>query len=166
ENLREAIVAAVEKGPATLAQVKRIPTVIKFTKILLPQAVALEDWIERRIGAEVAVDSDERGQRICRSMHGPVATKEAPPDFFSSLPKDSFLPEEERLRLAIFDFLAGWSSPDLATLNICAQHPPVAEAETASPRGARGPETSQRIWSFEVAAMGFQLWCSFETHSK
>lgn len=137
EDLREAIVSACEKAPETLAQVKRLPSVLKFTKVLLPAAIKLEDWIERRIGAEVAVETDAAGQRVCRLMGSePLPRQESrnrekdrSEEFFRMLPKDSFLPEEEKLRMAIFDFLAGWSAQELATLQHCAQNPAVAEAK-------------------------------------
>lgn len=137
EDLREAIVSACEEAPETLAQVKRLPSVLKCTKVLLPAAIKLEDWIERRIGAEVAVESDANGQRVCRLMGSePLPRQESrnrekdrSEEFFRMLPKDSFLPEEEKLRMAIFDFLAGWSAQELATLQHCAQHPAVAEAK-------------------------------------
>jgi len=143
EDLREAIVSVIEKGPETLAQVKRTPSVMKVTKVLLPVAIKLEDWIERRIGAEVAVESDASGQRVCRLMgseplgHGVRQEssrnlqKDRSEDFIQMLPKDSFLPEEEKLRMAIFDFLASWSAQELATLQHCSQHPVVAEAKRA-----------------------------------
>lgn len=137
EDLREAIVSACEKAPETLAQVKRLPSVLKCTKVLLPAAIKLEDWIERRIGAEVAVETDAAGQRVCRLMGSePLPRQESrnrekdrSEEFFRMLPKDSFLPEEEKLRMAIFDFLAGWSAQELATLQHCAQNPAVAEAK-------------------------------------
>lgn len=137
EDLREAIVSACEKAPETLAQVKRLPSVLKCTKVLLPAAIKLEDWIERRIGAEVAVETDAAGQRVCRLMGSePLPRQESrnrekdrSEEFFRMLPKDSFLPEEEKLRMAIFDFLAGWSAQELATLQRCAQNPAVAEAK-------------------------------------
>ncbi|CAL1139972.1 unnamed protein product [Cladocopium goreaui] len=130
---------ACEKAPETLAQVKRLPSVLKCTKVqvLLPAAIKLEDWIERRIGAEVAVETDAAGQRVCRLMGSePLPRQESrnrekdrSEEFFRMLPKDSFLPEEEKLRMAIFDFLAGWSAQELATLQRCAQNPAVAEAK-------------------------------------
>lgn len=137
EDLREAIVSACEKAPETLAQVKRLPSVLKCTKVLLPAAIKLEDWIERRIGAEVAVETDAAGQRVCRLMGSePLPRQESrnrekdrSEEFFRMLPKDAFLPEEEKLRMAIFDFLAGWSAQELATLQHCAQSPAVAEAK-------------------------------------
>lgn len=137
EDLREAIVSACEKAPETLAQVKRLPSVLKCTKVLLPAAIKLEDWIERRIGAEVAVETDAAGQRVCRLMGSePLPRQESrnrekdrSEEFFRMLPKASFLPEEEKLRMAIFDFLAGWSAQELATLQHCAQNPAVAEAK-------------------------------------
>lgn len=142
EDLREAIVAVIEKAPETLAQVKRTPNVMKVTKVLLPVAIQLEDWIEHRIGAEVAVESDSSGQRVCRLMgseplsHGGRQEtrniqKDKTQEFIQMLPKDSFLPEEEKLRIAIFDFLASWSAQELATLQHCSQHPVVADAKRA-----------------------------------
>jgi len=133
ESLREAIVSVVERSPTPLAQVKRDPRVSKVMKVFLPPSIALEDWIERRIGEEVAVDNDDRGQRMCRMMNMKASShshsSDRNDDFFRALPKDSFTPQEERLRLSIFDFLAGWGSQELATLDVCARDPRVIEAQ-------------------------------------
>ncbi|CAE7588062.1 unnamed protein product [Symbiodinium natans] len=131
EALREAIVRVVERGPSLLAQVKRDSGVSRAMKVLLPPSIALEDWIERRIGGEVAVDSDERGQRVCRMMNGTVKEdhgRRRSDDFFKNLPKDCFTQGEERLRLAILDFLAEWSAKELATLSQCQNNVKVQQA--------------------------------------
>eukprot|EP00930_Biecheleria_cincta_P080338 TRINITY_DN6853_c0_g1_i2.p1 TRINITY_DN6853_c0_g1~~TRINITY_DN6853_c0_g1_i2.p1 ORF type:complete len:650 (+),score=150.06 TRINITY_DN6853_c0_g1_i2:68-1951(+) len=129
ERLREAIVDAVSRGPLSLAQVKRDQRVMSAVKAFIPGAVGVEDWIERRIGGEVAVDRDSPQMTI--RLAGAEPVKESKESFFARLPKDSFLPEEERLRLSIFDFLAGWSSQELATLSHAGVDAGVQEARRA-----------------------------------
>ncbi|CAE8725425.1 unnamed protein product [Polarella glacialis] len=115
ENLREVLVSALERGSLLLSQVKLNAKIIGATKAFLPGSVSIEDWIERRIGAEVSLVTNEQGQRVC-VLNGSPAEDDTREAFFASLPRDSFSREEERLRLAIFDFLAAWSSQELATL--------------------------------------------------
>ncbi|CAJ1394081.1 unnamed protein product [Effrenium voratum] len=86
----------------------------------------LQQWIDRRLGGELKAVQDPRGQ--CEitlltgsggagtSATGAPAAAVGLEAFFSSLSQDSFSKEEEALREAIFDFLAAWTSPDLAKL--------------------------------------------------
>jgi len=105
----------------------------------------LIEWIDRRIGGEVETrrtedgfyeillrdngndDGDEGGVigggAGKETLRG--ATKE---EFFSSLSPDEFAPPEEALREAIFEFLATWSSPELATLQQLSNFPKVQKA--------------------------------------
>lgn len=118
EQLRDAIIQAVSSRPVPLPQLKKDRRIISVVKAFIPDAVGLEDWMERRIGGEVAVLRD--GPQIMVSLAGaepPSQPQESKEAFFARLPKSHFLPEEERMRLAIFDFLAGWSSQELATLS-------------------------------------------------
>lgn len=66
-----------------------------------------------------------RPVRSQKEDHG----RKRPDDFFKSLPQDSFTPEEERLRFAILDFLAGWTAKDLATMEHLQTNPHVLEAQ-------------------------------------
>jgi len=135
EDLRDAIVGALEKAPLSLSAVTKHARIRPLAKAFLPDSIPLEEWIERRIGAEVSIDAE--GPRTCRMVgaaeppppNPPKAKKESQEAFFSRLPKDSFWPEEERLRLAIFDFLAGWSNQELATLQHVSHDRMVNEAQ-------------------------------------
>eukprot|EP00930_Biecheleria_cincta_P070239 TRINITY_DN57892_c0_g1_i1.p1 TRINITY_DN57892_c0_g1~~TRINITY_DN57892_c0_g1_i1.p1 ORF type:complete len:583 (-),score=127.94 TRINITY_DN57892_c0_g1_i1:134-1882(-) len=133
EQLREAIVDALSRGPVALQQLKRERRVISVVKAFIPDAVGLEDWIERRIGGEVSVDRDGPQMMVHLAGAAPPPTggnqQETKEAFFARLPKGAFLPEEERMRLAIFDFLAGWSSQELATLSHATNNPNVREAK-------------------------------------
>jgi len=132
EDLRNEIVSALEKSSLSLSAVSKHARIRPAAKALLPDNVPLEEWIERRIGAEVSIDAE--GPRTCRLQGAndpPKEKKESKDAFFARLPKDSFLPEEERLRLAIFDFLAAWSNQELATLNSMANDRVVTEAKNA-----------------------------------
>jgi len=87
----------------------------------------LIDWIDRRIGGEVesirsaaGIEVRLRGDAGPARLPPPVAA--APPvpvhneAFLNSLPADSFSTQEEDLRDSIFEFLASWTLPSLATL--------------------------------------------------
>lgn len=132
EALRDAILAVLEKGPVNFIQVKRDAAVIAAAKFIPPN-VALEDWIERRIGAEVTWDSEERSNnRVIRTVGDErpfQSNKEATKaSFWDTLPKDSFHKDEDALRLTIFDFLAAWASQELATLSHVGNDPNVRAA--------------------------------------
>lgn len=109
--------------------------------VLLPKGVTFRDWIDRRIGGEVATKKSANGQ-VVLLLRGRGASsggmKRAPPAggpppppeteedreakeaqkalqtedkeaFFDSLPIDGFGPEEEKLRLALLDFIGTWN---------------------------------------------------------
>jgi len=94
----------------------------------------LIEWIDRRIGGEIETRRDENG------FYEILQRGSAPPDsnnnhrgggeiskdaFFSSLAPDAFAPPEEALREAVFEFLASWRSPELATLQQLSAYPAV-----------------------------------------
>mmetsp|Transcript_37728 Transcript_37728/g.82896 ORF Transcript_37728/g.82896 Transcript_37728/m.82896 type:complete len:457 (-) Transcript_37728:65-1435(-) len=115
--LREAVTNAVARGPLPMIQVVRDEQV-RAAKTFLPRFVTLEDWIERRIGGEVAVYKDKMGRASCKLV-GPSKEErnEIAEQFWAALPEGSFTKEEERLRTAIYEFLANWRSPELASLS-------------------------------------------------
>lgn len=89
------------------------------------------EWIDRRIGGEVETRQDENGfyEIVERGAGPPVGenhrsdtSKEA---FFSKLSPEAFAPPEEALREAVFEFLATWRSPELATLVQLGAYPEV-----------------------------------------
>lgn len=93
----------------------------------LPQGVSLKDWVQRRIGGEVAIKKNGRGQLVLdlaphtqqevvekhqrmQAYQPPEATpKEAQAltreAFFMDLPADELLPAEHALREALLDWL-------------------------------------------------------------
>jgi len=102
-----------------------------------PFTFPLIEWIDRRLGGEVATGKDENGQGEIRlqTSSTPTVTPEA---FFAGLPTDSFMPEEEALRDSIFDFLAAWKSQELADFESLNADRTVSERCTALlPSGVR-----------------------------
>eukprot|EP00927_Polykrikos_kofoidii_P075005 TRINITY_DN7105_c0_g3_i1.p1 TRINITY_DN7105_c0_g3~~TRINITY_DN7105_c0_g3_i1.p1 ORF type:complete len:705 (-),score=153.52 TRINITY_DN7105_c0_g3_i1:299-2413(-) len=130
EGLRAALTSALAGGPSSLDSVMANLKVKVARSAFLPKEVQLHEWIEKRIGAEVVVSMDDKGQRMCELASGADAwqpevsqqsvafTPAEREAFFADLPPDAFLPEEEILRDAIFDFLATWKSQELATLSL------------------------------------------------
>eukprot|EP00418_Pyrodinium_bahamense_P078010 CAMPEP_0179050986 /NCGR_PEP_ID=MMETSP0796-20121207/21015_1 /TAXON_ID=73915 /ORGANISM="Pyrodinium bahamense, Strain pbaha01" /LENGTH=666 /DNA_ID=CAMNT_0020747519 /DNA_START=75 /DNA_END=2075 /DNA_ORIENTATION=- len=115
ERLRAALTDLVAQGPVAVAQAVKDPRVSAPAKALLPRGVALEEWVERRIGAEVLVSDSDRGHPVFRLA--PTGKEERREAFFSQLPEGSFTEEEEQLRSALLDFLATWKSRELANLS-------------------------------------------------
>mmetsp|Transcript_132172 Transcript_132172/g.342016 ORF Transcript_132172/g.342016 Transcript_132172/m.342016 type:complete len:706 (+) Transcript_132172:77-2194(+) len=108
-----------------------------------PFTFPLIEWIDRRLGGEVATGKDENGQGEIRLQSTPADTPAitpavTPEAFFAGLPKDSFTPEEEALRDSIFDFLAAWKSQELADFESLNADRTVSERCTALlPSGVR-----------------------------
>jgi len=114
EKLRAALTGLLAQGAMPAAQVARDPQVRAAARNLLPRSVQITDWVERRIGGEVLVGEESKGQMMRLTPASKEERKEA---FFSSLPSDSFTEEEEDLRATLFDFMATWKSKDFATLS-------------------------------------------------
>ncbi|CAE7744489.1 EMC7 [Symbiodinium sp. CCMP2592] len=126
DRLPAGLTAAEEELRDHLVRASRIAA-----ELLPPgNVVSLQEWVECRMPGEVDLATDAAGLvtlRPARSQkedHG----RKRPDDFFKSLPQDSFTPEEERLRFAILDFLAGWTAKDLATMEHLQNNPHVLEA--------------------------------------
>lgn len=67
----------------------------------------MRDWIDHRIGGEVEVRKDGRGQlEVClRNSDGVDKAAVSPDDFFAGLPDDSLTDAESELRLLLLDFV-------------------------------------------------------------
>lgn len=127
DRLPAGLTAAEEELRDHLVRASRIAA-----ELLPPgNVVSLQEWVECRMPGEVDLATDAAGLVILRPVrsqkedHG----RKRPDDFFKSLPQDSFTPEEERLRFAILDFLAGWTAKDLATMEHLQTNPHVLEAQ-------------------------------------
>lgn len=118
------------KSPVPMKQVIR-DEAVWAAKSFLPREVSLEDWIDRRIGAEVIV-YQKFGVLTCRL---PELFREHKEEviatFFSGLPTDSFTPAEERLRSALLSFLADHSSQGPVNLSLAGTDGDVGAARTA-----------------------------------
>jgi len=143
---------------ASLPQHELLPLEVELRTVLLnwlhykAGPFPLSEWVDRRIGGEVETRSTPRGVEIFLRGTAPPA---APPpgrhgaggppaaagrrreasadDFFASLPKDNFSPQEDALRDAVFEFLATWEYKELATLvNLC-EYPGVRQARAFLP---------------------------------
>eukprot|EP00927_Polykrikos_kofoidii_P007903 TRINITY_DN13253_c0_g1_i1.p1 TRINITY_DN13253_c0_g1~~TRINITY_DN13253_c0_g1_i1.p1 ORF type:complete len:685 (-),score=165.33 TRINITY_DN13253_c0_g1_i1:263-2317(-) len=141
DKLRTALTSVLANGPLSLNSVMMDAQVKAARSAALPEEVELHTWIETRIGAEITVYTDDVGQRMFRlavddSTGASTNGLEALPNqvranFFAGLPDGSFLPEEETLRDQIFNFLAAWSSQDLATLSHVEANHAVSQARAA-----------------------------------
>mmetsp|Transcript_50850 Transcript_50850/g.145311 ORF Transcript_50850/g.145311 Transcript_50850/m.145311 type:complete len:538 (-) Transcript_50850:93-1706(-) len=89
--------------------------IIDFAQARWPKAFPLSEWIDRRIGGEVEVRRTESGhdEVVLRQRGHEARDRDS---FFAGLDPVVFLPEEDALRDAIFEFLARWKSRELATL--------------------------------------------------
>lgn len=130
-DLRQTVIDLLERagnGPKPLlSDVFKDRRVAAARSALLPPEVPLRQWLERRIGGEVTVLKNEKGMFVVSMLSAadeeaapepdPEAARELRERFFSELPQDSFLPDEERLREAILRFLGKWTHKDPANLS-------------------------------------------------
>lgn len=104
--------------PDFLSAFQKDPRLAGKRRNLLPEHVPLEIWIDRRIGGEVEITpKDNRGRQFARlrdgeaaamqdDVHGGDYEEEAEQErWFTTLPDDEFLPEEEALREALLNYL-------------------------------------------------------------
>lgn len=92
-------------------------TVPQAKQEALPAGIALGRWIRERLGREIEIERTEWntehfhliGQLDMRNVTRPEKkeSKESA-DFFKSLPEDSFTANEDKLRLALLEFLDTW----------------------------------------------------------
>eukprot|EP00913_Durusdinium_trenchii_P020840 g19579.t1 len=107
------------------------------------KSVSLKEWIDRRIGGEVATKTTAHGQAVIyyrtegedglpfswapaandepemivdEPMEATEALDSKAQAFFNKLPPDGFLPEEEQLREVLLGFLESWMEPTAPTL--------------------------------------------------
>lgn len=153
---------------ASLPAQELLPIEAQLRTVLLdclhqkPGAFPLSEWIDRRIGGEVETRATQRGTEIYIRGNAPPAPppgrSAGPPpaaasgqkrkdiserreDFFATLPKDDFTPQEEALRDAVFEFLATWKHQALATLNDLSEFPSVRAVRNFLPH-----EISLKLW--------------------
>jgi len=152
EQLRQMIINMLEHGQLPATKIMQDRQVAAAANSFLPRTVQLADWVERRIGAEVTVTSDQPGAFFfglvgagaaagpppaSGAARGPPLAAVAPAredrreDFFAGLPQDDFSPEEAQLRSAIFDFLASWKSQELASISHMGMDEGVQRARSA-----------------------------------
>lgn len=93
----------------------------------------MEDWIERRIGAEVQVYTAKTGQQMVKLPEVAKEDREAREaqveQFFARLPDDSFTAAEDRMRAALMNFLAGVRPGETAILSKAGTDKAVAAAK-------------------------------------
>mmetsp|Transcript_76694 Transcript_76694/g.237516 ORF Transcript_76694/g.237516 Transcript_76694/m.237516 type:complete len:324 (+) Transcript_76694:787-1758(+) len=161
-ELREALLGFVQSWeeshggqPPVLAAAGQDRTIQRCKAALLPPTVALQAWIEHRIGGEVQTRPHANGQlMICLRRRGRrgagggvgggadeapsrenegerVPAAERREAFFAELPTDSFTPEEEALRQALLAFLGRWEDADPPTLSNAGGDRAVHDARTA-----------------------------------
>jgi len=113
---------------------------------LLKGQASLREWIDRRIGGEIATKLAKNGQVMIFYRDGRHADRaqEAPAEelpeasagssakaeaFFQGLPPDGFLPEEEQLREVLLNFIESWTGADPPTLSDITQDAEVRDAK-------------------------------------
>ncbi|CAE7169042.1 unc-104, partial [Symbiodinium pilosum] len=115
---------------------------------LLKREVSLRDWIDRRVGGEIATKIGSNGQVIIfyrndqPEVQGAEISREAQA-FFDGLPPDGFLPAEEALREVILNFLES-SGDDPPTLREAQQVPEIRDARDACLTGPSG--VTLKMW--------------------
>lgn len=134
-----------EEGPP-LADVGKDRQCRKLRGELLQGIVSLREWIDRRIGGEIATKTGPNAQVIIMYRDGmaPESAQDADDGaaeaagseaqreaFFGSLPPDGFLPEEEALREALLNYLETWTSVDPPNLSDAGNDPEIREARNA-----------------------------------
>lgn len=111
EALRDALIGALsETGNVRLSLAAQVDEVRKAkTKITFPHGVGLTQWIAQRLADDFALVPDPHtGEKIicvAGTEHEIAGLGNVREDFYSSLPADSFTPEEETLREALLGVL-------------------------------------------------------------
>jgi len=88
-------------------------------KALLPPEVDLEDWIHRRIGAELVIDEDSVVHLAVKPPKGEkfLQKQAASEAFFAELPEDDFTETELELRNAVLDAVS--ASDKNSPMRVC-----------------------------------------------
>jgi hypothetical protein len=116
---------------------------LRAQQSLLPPEVPLRLWINRRIGGEVRVEKDNKGQIVMVKISSEDPTpkdsgSDKKEEFFASLPEDSFNPEEEDLRDTLLAFIGNWKGNDPPSLTAAS-----GDAEIRRARSLVLPKNSQ-----------------------
>lgn len=124
------------------------------------KGVSLREWVDRRIGGEVATKMGSNGQVIIfpRDREGQVNADVADEvmeaadlldgkaqDFFDNLPPDGFLSQEEVLREAILNFLEAWDDVSAPTLKLLQRNSEIRDLTKACLSGAPS-NVSLKMW--------------------
>lgn len=156
--LRRRAAGRLSKLPA--AQIAEAPTVAQSLEAFHLPGSQLDRWVSSRIGCEVFVSYDEQGGRFLELApntklphRGSAEAELISEEFFGSLPDDSFTPDEEILRSAMYTFLRGWTGRCPPTLSVMSQASPVSNAKHALlPKGI-----SLKEWCETRVADEFEL---------
>uniref|UniRef100_A0A7S0A327 Uncharacterized protein n=1 Tax=Pyrodinium bahamense TaxID=73915 RepID=A0A7S0A327_9DINO len=143
-----------------LSDLGQDPHVQRCRNNFLPPNIALKDWIDRRIGGEIELRKDDKGQFELwlrgaappKVKRGPsrargredaerrVNSMESAEDFISKLPSDAHTDAEADLRQAILDYLEDKVSP--VQLSEACKDRRVSQCRSA----LLPPEVPLRIW--------------------
>ena len=128
---------------SVVARVAEAPSVEDVLASFSLPAAHWEDWMRERVGNEFLVSRNEHGDAIVEleknvkfPHRGTAEHEHISEEFFSSLPLESFAPEEQDLRDGICDFIGHFKGNGFPTLSIMCQDREVGRAKCALlPRG-------------------------------
>jgi len=124
-DLRVAVLDFLEArgmdGPVSLGEALKDHAVLSAQSALLPSEVPVRQWINRRIGGEVKIEKDSKGQWVLNKASFDSAPAQGGSDkkeaFFATLPDDSFTQEEEDLRDTLLAFIGSWQNAESPSLS-------------------------------------------------
>jgi len=125
-----------------LGDLAKEPEIVRLQQSLLPQEVPLRQWINRRIGGEVKIDKDSKGQLVLMKTDATPASRpdagDKKDDLFATLPDDCFLPEEEELRDTLLAFIGNWKGDQPPSLSAAGGDADIRRARAAVlPKGCQ-----------------------------
>lgn len=122
-----------------LGDVAKEPEIMRLQSALLPPEVPLRQWINRRIGGEVKIDKDSKGQLVLlKADAAPRDTGDKKEEFFATLPDDMFTPEEEELRDTLLAFIGNWKGDQPPSLSAAGGDADIRKARAAVlPKGCQ-----------------------------
>jgi len=129
-------------GVASLQEASKDVQIESCQSAFLPREVSLRAWITRRIGGEVAIEKDSKGQSVMRLAAEDAAPAQSGSDkkeaFFATLPEDSFMQEEEDLRDTLLAFLGKWTGAEPPSLSDAGSDAEIRRARPAVlPKGCQ-----------------------------
>jgi hypothetical protein len=142
-ELRIAVLDYVESKSGEviiLQELAKETEIHRLQQALLPPEVPLRQWINRRIGGEVKIDKDSKGQLVLMKTGAEMPSDggDKKEQFFAQLPDDSFNPEEEELRDTLLAFIGNWKSPDPPSLSAAGGDADIRKARAAAlPKGCQ-----------------------------